>query len=120
MEFKYFKPSEFEKCVPSCSIDAMSERFLSLLDYARELACVPFKLNSAYRSKEYELSKGRSGSSSHCKGIAVDIACGSSSMRYCIVSALLQCGFRRIGIYKSFIHVDYDLDKPACLWIKTK
>lgn len=115
--YKYFKPYEFECCVPKCSISDMSSEFLDVLDDARELAGVPFILNSAYRSKEYELSKGRTGTSSHCKGCAVDIRCSDSKRRYFIVQSLIAVGFMRIGIHKNFIHVDCDDSKRASIWL---
>ena len=33
---KYFKPEEFERCNPSCSIEDMDQDFLDLLDDVRE------------------------------------------------------------------------------------
>lgn len=117
---KYFKPAEFGRCTPSCAVEDMDSDFLELLDKARKLACVPFVLNSAYRSKEYEQSRGRNGSSSHCKGLAVDISCKSSYMRFKVLSALFQVGFRRIGVYPTFIHVDNDDDKISAVWLDDK
>lgn len=95
----------------------MDGTFLKDLDAARTLAGVPFKVNSAYRSIDYEFQHGRTGTSSHCKGLAVDIACNNSAQRLKMVKALLLCGFCRIGIYKNFIHVDKDPDKVACIWL---
>lgn len=106
MELKYFSEEEFTKAQPSCSLSDMDESFMRLLDEARDYAGVPFKINSAYRSPEYEKSKGRSGQSRHCYGIAVDIACYTGDFRFAIVNALLAVGFRRIGIGSNFIHVD--------------
>lgn len=115
MKYKYFSPSEFLACTPSCSIEDMDEGFLSLLDLARSYSSVPFILNSAYRSVEWEIGRGRSGTSSHCKGMAVDIRCLSSAERYEIVTCLLRAGFSRIGIYGRYIHVDIDSSKPSNL-----
>ena len=105
---KYFKDSEFRKCTPSCTIDDMDAGFLALLDKVREKAGIPLVLNSAYRSKEWDKSKGRSGNSAHTKGKAVDIRCNTSANRYKIVSAALACGIKRIGIAKTYIHLDND------------
>ena len=75
---KYFSPSEFKKCVPSCSIEDMDGGFLALLDKVREKAGIPLVLNCAYRSREWDKSKGRSGNSAHTRGKAVDIRCNTS------------------------------------------
>lgn len=115
-KYRYFYPDEFKKCVPSCSIDDMDEDFMNKLDLARNICPYPFVLNSAYRSKEYELSRGRTGTSSHCKGLAVDISCLTSIARLKMVMALIAVGFRRIGIYPTFIHVDNDKDKNKSMW----
>lgn len=117
VDLKYFKPSEFRKASPSCYLDDMDVSFLQCLDLARDIAGIPFVINSAYRTKEYELSKGRSGTSSHCKGVAVDLRCSNAFDRYHIVRSLLCVGFRRIGISKYFIHVDADDSKKACIWL---
>lgn len=109
---KYFSASEFKKCIPSCSIEDMDGAFLSLLDRVREKANIPLVLNCAYRSKEYDKSKGRSGNSAHTRGKAVDIRCATSTNRIKIVKAALDCGIRRIGIGKNFIHIDADESLP--------
>lgn len=116
--YKYFKDSEFKKCVPACSIAQMNPLFLSLLDEVREVAGIPLVINSAYRSISYEWSKGRSGSSSHCKGIAVDIRCNSSINRAKIIDAIFQVIDKpRIGVSSTFIHLDIDSEKNPAFWL---
>ena len=105
---KYFSPAEFLRCTPSCSIKQMDPSFLDLLDRVREKAGIPLVLNCAYRSVEWDQSKGRSGNSAHTRGKAVDIRCNTSSNRYKIISAALACGIRRIGVGKNYIHLDND------------
>lgn len=114
---KYFSEKDFVGAVPSCKMSDMNERFLERLDCARFLAGVPFNINSAFRSVDYEISKGRAGTSSHCKGLAVDLACSSDVIRFKIVDALLCVGFKRIGIGKRFVHVDMDSEKSQCIWL---
>lgn len=109
---KYFSPSEFKKCVPSCSIEDMDGGFLALLDKVREKAGIPLVLNCAYRSREWDKSKGRSGNSAHTRGKAVDIRCNTSANRYKIVKAALECGICRIGVGATFIHLDNDTSLP--------
>lgn len=114
--YKYFKPSEFAKCIPACCIEDLQPFFLEMLDSAREKSGIPFVINSAFRTIAYEISKGRSGDSSHCVGEAVDIRCNNNYYRLKVLKALLDTGFRRIGIYENFIHVDTDIRKPDCIW----
>lgn len=112
MELKYFKPEEFQKCVPSCCISDCDDTALLRLDRLRELCGFPIKLNSAYRSSEYDKQKGRSGESAHCRGKAFDIRCTNSYERAIIVNCAFKVGFVRVGVATRFIHVDCDVDKP--------
>jgi len=97
---KYFKEIE----------DNMNKEFLFVLDEAREFAQIPFFINSAYRSPTHPLSI-KNPTSSHIKGLAVDIKATDSTTRFKIIEALLSVGFTRIGIADTFIHVDLDFDK---------
>ena len=97
---KYFKEVEYK----------MDVDFLVKLDKAREFAKVPFVINSAYRSPEHEESI-KNPTSSHIKGLAVDIKATDSRTRYKVLNALMHVGFNRIGIADTFIHVDDDKDK---------
>lgn len=116
MSYRFFCAQEFINCTPSCSIDDMDKGFMDRLETARAYSSVPFVITSAFRSREYELSHSRSGSSSHCKGLAVDIRCYSDQWRFIIIQSLLRAGFRRIGVYETFIHVDCDSSKLQSIW----
>lgn len=109
---KYFKDSEFRACVPSCRIKDMDAGFLSLLDRVREEVGGPLVLSCAYRSREYDLQKGRTGNSAHTRGLAVDIVCKDSNLRYRIVQACVKLGVQRIGIGATFVHIDADPSLP--------
>jgi len=99
---KYFKEIEYK----------MDKDFLAKLDDAREFAGFPFFINSAYRSPDHPESI-KNPTSSHIKGLAVDIRAIDSKTRYIIIDALMHVGFNRIGIADTFIHVDDDRNK-AC------
>lgn len=118
MNLKYFKDEEFKRATPACSLSDMNEEFMRHLDECREFAGIPFVINSAYRSVEYEKKKGRTGTSQHCKGLAVDLRCRTNAERFRLVNSLTYCGFRRIGIGSNFIHVDdgYPNSEPI-IWI---
>lgn len=116
----YFKPEEFQRCTPRCDIMDMNHHFMYELDRLRSFLRRPIVLNSAYRSVEYELKHGRSGTSSHCKGLAVDIKCDDSQYRFHLLLCILGTPafeFCRIGIGKNFVHLDLDPDKPSAVWI---
>jgi uncharacterized protein YcbK (DUF882 family) len=98
---KHFRRSEFT------NPDAMSQELLWKLDYARELAGLPFHITSSYRAKDPRF---------HGEGKAVDIACSKSHERFIIVTALLFAGFTRIGIYENHIHADTGTAPIRVLW----
>lgn len=108
---RYFTERDFDRATPRCKLSDMDPSFMERLDVARFHAGVPFIVNSAYRSKEHELSKGRDGTSSHTKGVAVDLRANNSRARYRILYGLIKAGFTRIGIGDGYIHADLDHDK---------
>ena len=120
MSLKYFSYEEFDSPdLPNSGAANMDSNFLSMLDSARGIAGIPFKISSGFRTTEYNQSlsaRGYSASpnSSHLKGEAADIVCKSSKDRWTIITALQEAGFKRIGISSSFIHVDSsNLWKPS-------
>lgn len=113
MKLKYFKLEEFESSdLPNSGVN-MDGNFLAMLDNARDIAQIPFKINSGYRTKEHNKKVGGVSKSSHLIGKAADIACSGSRERWIILDSLIKAGFNRIGIGNTFIHVDSDESKSA-------
>lgn len=112
---RYFTQAEFKRCTPSCSLADMDDGFLRTLDRVREYAGIPLVLNCAYRSKEWDKAKGRTGNSAHTRGKAADIRCNASVTRWKIVRAAIDAGVRRIGIGDGFVHLDTDDTLPQCV-----
>jgi uncharacterized protein YcbK (DUF882 family) len=112
--YRYFSDNDFKTANPPCSIEDMDSNLLEMLDVARYFSGMPFLITSAYRTKEHELEMGRDGTSSHCKGLAVDIKATTSRERYLVLKGLYKAGFERMSVYydKGFIHADIDEDKP--------
>lgn len=102
----YFSAGEFLTCSPACKIEDMDVEFLRILDNVRAFYGRPITLTCAYRSRDYDKSKGRDGSSYHCKGRAVDVYCRDPYHRAELVYAAQACGLNGIGIGKNFIHLD--------------
>lgn len=106
----YFREDEF-LCSCGCGMD-IDSRLKRIITRAREIANVPFVITSGARCEAYNDSiEKASKSSSHVKGLAVDIQTKNSRSRFTILSALYDAGIVRIGISKSFIHADIDLSK---------
>ena len=112
----YFKESEFN--CSCCGENKMDDYFLHRLDMAREKAGVAFLVESGYRCEKRNKMVGGSLTSSHLNGHAVDIVVKGSRERMKIVEGLLSVGFNRIGIGKTFIHVDDDPAKDIdVIWV---
>ena len=104
---RHFKAHEFS------DFGAMKVPMLEMLDQARQIAGVPFKITSSYRDGDKK---------SHGRGWAVDIACTASRDRYHILTGLLAAGFTRVGVYDRHIHADADptLDQEVMWWGTSK
>lgn len=101
--------------VPACELSDLDSKLVDVANKLYEI--IPYEVNCAYRSVAWDRSKGRSGASSHCKGLAMDIRCINHDLRRRYVASLLQLGVKRIGIAKSFIHFDVDDEKSPSLWL---
>ena len=114
---KYFPDKEFLcKCGCGGGIEKMSEEFLQKLIKAREIANIPFPPVSYYRCPKHNAAVG-STSNNHPRGEAGDIGCTNSINRYKLITALLQAGFNRIGVHRSFIHCDVNKTQvPNVIW----
>ena len=108
---KYFTLEEFScPTLPNSGVN-MDSDFLQKLDNARQIAGIPFKINSGYRTQEHHNSIYKKlekvpTKSAHLIGKAADIHCTDSKSRFVIISALLDAGFTRVGISSTFIHCD--------------
>lgn len=122
MNLSYFSLSEFDSPDLPGSGKNMDSQFLSMLDNARSIAGISYKITSGYRTESHNAKVGgvpkgtESKGSSHMYGYAADISANSGSQRWIIIKSLIDAGFNRIGIAKSFIHVDNDPDKPKAIW----
>lgn len=108
-KYKYFSPEE---------IKGLDGELCAMLDRARGLAGIPFRITSGYRT--YDKNTGLPEAvqdSSHLTGNAVDLACSDSLTRFRMLKALFDVGFVRIGVYGNHIHCDNSIKLPQrVLW----
>ena len=83
LDLKYFKLSEFDSPDEVGSGKKMDSKFLEKLDYARHNAEIPFKINSGYRTQEWNMKVGGRFGSSHKKGLAADIGYTGKQRKVC-------------------------------------
>ena len=118
----HFETQEFDsKDMPGSGAKFMDNAFLQMLDDARSIAGIPFNITSGYRSEKINKLAGGVKNSSHLVGRAADIAVRSGKERLIIIMALIQVGFRRVGVAQGFIHTDNDSismggTKPDSIW----
>lgn len=106
----HFTEDEFKcKC---CGAVDMDRHFIRCLDMARAHAGIPFVITSGYRCAHHNKEVGGAALSAHMDGFAADIAVSSASARFKILHTLLRFGFKRIGIYKTWIHADMHSHRP--------
>ncbi len=111
-EYAPLYPHEFDSPDELGSHKNMKPSFMRKLKQARDFAGTPFTINSGHRTTSHNKKVGGKIDSSHLDGLAGDISCSNSRQRALILSSVIRAGFNRIGIGKTFIHVDNDPSKP--------
>lgn len=81
--------------------DGLVEKLQALRDYLNK----PITIVSAYRSPVYNRKINGSSKSQHIHGRAVDIKVSGISTEE-VAKAAIKLGFKGIGIYDTFTHVD--------------
>ena len=117
MKFKYFNYEEFDSPDIQGSGQLMSNELISMLEVARKKYGKSIVINSGFRTPRHNAAVGGKLTSSHLKGLAVDISCTNSTDRFLLEGILREVSFTRIGIGSTFIHVDIDKEKEQkVLW----
>lgn len=106
--FRYFSMSEF-----SCNCCGMGKKLISKtlimkLDNMRHELGKPIRISSGVRCIEHNRNVGGTLDSSHLCGLAVDILVPDSRYRFELLELAQKYGINRIGVYRSFVHLDID------------
>lgn len=114
---KYFDRAEFS-CRCNCGRDDIDLELVDILESIREFIGKPIIITSGVRCDKHNLAEGGKLDSAHLSGKAVDIRCDNSTYRYNLISYAISQGIMRIGIAKTFIHIDIDDNKPQeVIWL---
>ena len=93
-----------------CKAQGMSPAFLDLMDQIRDAVGEPLTVTSGYRCPTHNASVSSTGATGpHTTGRAIDIK-ADSRLRFLLIQEALKQGITRIGVAKTFIHLD-DLDE---------
>jgi len=107
---------EFD-CKCGCGWGDISEDLVRRLQEVRDSLGLAMKVTSGIRCKKHNGNIGGSGTSAHVPddsgvGYAVDIACNDSVYREKLLKEAFKV-FDRIGVAKTFIHLDIHTGKTA-------
>ena len=109
---KYFSPGEFDSPDEPGSGKKMNIAFIEKLDAIRKECGFPFIVNSGFRTPAHNAQVGGKGESSHTEGLAADIHIKTSHEMFKVLEAAIKLGVKRIGIGKTFIHIDLSPTLP--------
>ena len=102
-----FSLHEFE-CRDGSNLVKLEEELIDKLQKLRVQVGKPIIVNSGYRTSEYNAKIGGAPKSQHMEGKAADIrVIGVTPVQ--VAKLAKQVGFRGVGIYDTFTHVDVRL-----------
>ena len=113
---KYFKEEEF--ACPCCGENKTKQILMLTIDQLRDAVGQPLTISSGFRCPKHNEAVGGKSDSAHLKGLAVDIVCENSHLRFLLVKHALKLGFVRIGAAHKFLHLDMAGEKPIqVIWL---
>ncbi len=101
---KNFNRSEFA-CKCGCGADHIEPRLVMQLQMFRDVTG-PLVITSGVRCRKHNAAVGGAPNSAHLSGLAVDVRCETSGLRHKLVDLAMHAGFRRMGIYSGWVHLD--------------
>jgi hypothetical protein len=110
--YKYFSQKEVDKY-------KLVPELWQLLDKMRGECGFPFIINSGFRTKEQnDTLLGSVEDSAHLTGEAVDLKIDLSEKRLKLIKIALSNGVNRIGVGKTFVHIDISKTLPqSVIWL---
>ncbi len=107
--------------IPVCqhvSKEAISQELIKKIQEIEEATGVDYIFTSGYRCVMCNTAAKGSKNSAHLRGLAVDISCNYSRSRWELITKASLLGIRRIGIAKTFVHLDIDISLPQdVMWL---
>jgi len=102
---KHFKAKEFFCKCGTCHNQLIDIGHVSRLEILRQAINKPIKINSGFRCEKHNKIVGGTENSQHCKGTATDIVISDKTPEE-VSSVADFLGFRGIGVYNTFTHID--------------
>lgn len=101
---KNFHLREFE-CKDGSHQVMLHSELLQRLQKLRDILNKPVIITSGYRNQEHNRRVGGAPNSYHLRGMAADITVQGTNPQD-LAKTAEECGFRGIGVYEGFLHVD--------------
>jgi len=95
---------------PCCGVNWIDPRLEHLVKEVEGWAGA-LTVTSGFRCEKHNKAVGGSRTSSHRKGLAVDVACFASRRRFMVLFAAIKLGIVRVGIHRRYLHLDMDRHK---------
>lgn len=76
----------------------------------------PIHILSGTRCQAYNEAEGGVRDSAHLESMAVDVRVACDAARFMMVRTAMDCGFRRIGVAKSSLHLDTRETTVPLMW----
>lgn len=113
---EHFIAKEFScKC---CGRVLVDPELIERLEKARRIYGKPMRVTSGYRCPTHNKAVGGAEHSQHCQGKAVDIQVTDGHLRFLMIKALLDAGFKRLGVYRQgWVHVDVGESPDEVCWV---
>jgi len=104
-------------CKCGCGKDDIKDELAIKIQQVRDTLNRSITINSGVRCSNHNTTINATPTSSHIGGWAADLAYTGSRHRYELLYAIMPI-FDRVGIAKTFIHVDVDATKTAgVIWL---
>jgi len=104
-------------CKCGCGRDDIKDHLATKVQSVRDILGRPISINSGIRCRAHNDVINATPTSSHVEGWAADLGYIGSRERFELLAAVTQV-FDRIGIARTFIHVDVDPNKTASVvWL---
>jgi uncharacterized protein YcbK (DUF882 family) len=93
-------------------IDDLDQELRGLMNGIEGTLKIDFEITSGVRCEQCNKNAGGVPKSAHTQGKALDIAVPNSNVRFLLVKQLILRNINRIGIGKTFVHIDNDKSLP--------
>ena len=104
-------------CKCGCGKNDIKQELAVKVQLVRNILNKSIRINSGIRCSDHNTTINATPTSSHIGGWAADLGYTGSADRYELLNAVMQV-FDRVGIAKTFIHVDVDANKTAgVIWL---